>query len=89
MWPSPVRLHAGHSFSLFSSTLPNKTLPAAAQQQSQANLHITPMNLLQSMLTIGALAVATASAQPAEGQTPFIGKQQPSLTSDRMTPQAL
>ena len=47
------------------------------------------MNLLQSMLTIGALAAATASAQPAEGQTPFIGKQQPSLTSDRMTPEAL
>ena len=41
------------------------------------------------MLTIGALAAATASAQPAEGQTPFIGKQQPSLTSDRMTPEAL
>lgn len=48
------------------------------------------MNLLTTMLTATALAASAAIATPAQAQNAdFIGKQQPTLTSDRMTPEAL
>lgn len=46
------------------------------------------MNLITTMLTATAFAATTATCMPALAQD-FIGKQQPTLTSDRMTPEAL
>ena len=48
------------------------------------------MNLLTTMLTATALAASATIATPAMAQdADFIGKQQPTLSSDRMTPEAL
>lgn len=46
------------------------------------------MNIITTMLTATALAAATATVTPAQAQD-FIGKQQPTLKSDRLTPEAL
>ncbi len=48
------------------------------------------MNLLTTMLTATALAASATIETPAMAQdADFIGKQQPTLSSDRMTPEAL
>ena len=46
------------------------------------------MNFIQTMLTASMIAASTAMNLPAMAQD-FIGKQQPVLNSDRMTPEAL
>ena len=46
------------------------------------------MNIIKTMLTATALAATTTLVSPAQAQD-FIGKQQPALKSDRLTPEAL
>ena len=46
------------------------------------------MNIITTMLTATALAATTTLVSPAQAQD-FIGKQQPALKSDRLTPEAL
>ncbi len=47
------------------------------------------MNLIKTLLTATALAATTTVMAQAPTNADFIGKQQPQLTSDRMTPEAL
>ena len=48
------------------------------------------MNFISTMLTATALAASAAVANPAMATNDdFIGRQQPTLQSDRMTPEAL